>query len=127
MRIDALEDQETGFQCGDADDNDEGRYILFYFSLAKFAWPLMREILILHLEVFIMFKNFKEDDYVKALNITLKVWCISAFMSVMGVMFGMMLESLWLAIGGVIPFTIVTVFDMILAEKAFEYCEKKED
>ena len=31
MRIDALEDQETGFQCGDADDNDEGRYILFYF------------------------------------------------------------------------------------------------
>lgn len=127
MRIDALEDQETGFQCGDADDNDEGRYILFYFSLAKFAWPLMREILILHLEVFIMFKNFKEDDYVKALNITLKVWCISAFMSVMGVMFGMMLESLWVAIGGVIPFTIVTVFDMILAEKAFEYCEKKED
>ena len=32
MRINALEDQETGFQCGDADDNDEGRYILFYFS-----------------------------------------------------------------------------------------------
>lgn len=32
MRIDAFEDQETGFQCGDADDNDEGRYILFYFS-----------------------------------------------------------------------------------------------
>ena len=31
MRINALEDQETGFQCGDADDNDEGRYILFYF------------------------------------------------------------------------------------------------
>lgn len=31
MRIDALEDQETGFQCGDADDNDEGRCILFYF------------------------------------------------------------------------------------------------
>lgn len=46
MRINALEDQETGFQCGDADDNDEGRYILFYFYLAKFAWPLMREILI---------------------------------------------------------------------------------
>ena len=32
MRINALEDQETGFQCGDADDNDEGRYMLFYFS-----------------------------------------------------------------------------------------------
>lgn len=46
MRIDALEDQETGFQCGDADDNDEGCYILFYFYLAKFACPLMREILI---------------------------------------------------------------------------------
>lgn len=46
MRIDALEDQETGFQCGDADDNDEGRCILFYFSLAKFTWGLMREILI---------------------------------------------------------------------------------
>lgn len=48
MRINALEDQETGFQCGDADDNDEGRYILFYFYFlfAKFAWPLMREILI---------------------------------------------------------------------------------
>ena len=44
MRIDALEDQETGFQCGDADDNDEGRYILFYFSLAKFAWYLMRKL-----------------------------------------------------------------------------------
>lgn len=42
MRIDALEDQETGFQCGDADDNDEGRYILFYFSLAKYAWYLMK-------------------------------------------------------------------------------------
>ena len=32
MRINALEDQETGFQCGDADDNDEGHYMLFYFS-----------------------------------------------------------------------------------------------
>ena len=42
MRINALEDQETGFQCGDADDNDEGRYILFYFSLAKFTWGLMK-------------------------------------------------------------------------------------
>ena len=46
MRINALEDQETEFQCGDADDNDEGRYMLFYFSLAKNAWHLMREILI---------------------------------------------------------------------------------
>lgn len=44
MRINALEDQETGFQCGDADDNDEGRYILFYFSLAKFTWGLMRKL-----------------------------------------------------------------------------------
>ena len=44
MRIDALEDQETGFQCSDADDNDEGRYILFYFSLAKFTWHLMRKL-----------------------------------------------------------------------------------
>lgn len=44
MRIDALEDQETGFQCGDADDNDEGRYILFYFSLAKFTGYLMRKL-----------------------------------------------------------------------------------
>ena len=32
MRTNALEDQETGFQCGDADDNDEGRCMLFYFS-----------------------------------------------------------------------------------------------
>lgn len=32
MRINALEDQETRFQCGDVDDNDEGRYMLFYFS-----------------------------------------------------------------------------------------------
>ena len=60
MRIDALEDQETGFQCGDADDNDEGRYILFYFSLAKFTWSLMREILILHLEVFICLRILKK-------------------------------------------------------------------
>ena len=35
MRINALEDQETGFQCGDADDNDEGRYILFYFFRSR--------------------------------------------------------------------------------------------
>ena len=35
MRINALEDQETGFQCGDADDNDEGRYMLFYFSIRE--------------------------------------------------------------------------------------------
>ena len=35
MRINALEDQETGFQCGDADDNDEGHYILFYFSVRE--------------------------------------------------------------------------------------------
>ena len=42
MRINALEDQETGFQCGDADDNDEGRYILFYFLFAKNAWSLMK-------------------------------------------------------------------------------------
>lgn len=127
MRNDALEDQETGFQCGDADDNDEGRYILFYFfSRVKSMVSNERNLNFTFGGIY-MFKNFKEDDYVKALNITLKVWCISAFMSVMGVMFGMMLESLWLAIGGVIPFTIVTVFDMILAEKAFEYCEKKED
>lgn len=44
MRNDALEDQETGFQCGDADDNDEGRYILFYFSLAKYAHTIMRKL-----------------------------------------------------------------------------------
>ena len=44
MRTNALEDQETGFQCGDADDNDEGRYILFYFSLAKFTWYIMRKL-----------------------------------------------------------------------------------
>ena len=43
MRINALEDQETGFQCGDADDNDEGHYILFYFLFAKFTWYIMRE------------------------------------------------------------------------------------
>ena len=43
MRINALEDQETGFQCGDADDNDEGRYMLFYFLFAKFTWYIMRE------------------------------------------------------------------------------------
>ena len=44
MRIDALEDQETGFQCGDADDNDEGRYILFYFffSFAILTRSLMK-------------------------------------------------------------------------------------
>ena len=42
MRINALEDQETGIQCGDADDNDEGRYMLFYFSLAKFTLYLMK-------------------------------------------------------------------------------------
>ena len=43
MRINALEDQETEFQCGDADDNDEGRYMLFYFFLfAKFACYLMK-------------------------------------------------------------------------------------
>ena len=36
MRINALEDQETGFQCGDADDNDEGRYMLFYFVRDNF-------------------------------------------------------------------------------------------
>ena len=41
MRINALEDQETGFQCGDADDNDEGRYILFYF-FAKITRHLMK-------------------------------------------------------------------------------------
>ena len=35
MRIDAIEDQETGLQCGDADDNDEGRYILFYFFRSR--------------------------------------------------------------------------------------------
>ena len=74
-----------------------------------------------------MFKNFKEDDYVKALNITLKVWCISAFMSIMDIMFGMMIESLWLPIGGFVLFVIVSVFDRILTKKAFEYCEKKED
>ena len=44
MRIDALEDQETGFQCGDADDNDEGRYILFYFYFAKITMPLMKKL-----------------------------------------------------------------------------------
>ena len=44
MRTNALEDQETGFQCGDADDNDEGRYILFYFSLARFTWCIMRKL-----------------------------------------------------------------------------------
>ena len=37
MRINALEDQETGFQCGDADDNDEGRYMLFYFSRENYT------------------------------------------------------------------------------------------
>ena len=43
MRTNALEDQETGFQCGDADDNDEGRYMLFYFfPFAKFTWGLMK-------------------------------------------------------------------------------------
>ena len=42
MRINALEDQEIGFQCGDADDNDEGHCMLFYF-FAKFAWYIMRE------------------------------------------------------------------------------------
>ena len=35
MRTNALEDQETGFQCSDADDNDEGRYILFYFFVRE--------------------------------------------------------------------------------------------
>lgn len=44
MRINALEDQETGFQCGDADDNDEGRYILFYFLFAKITWCVMRKL-----------------------------------------------------------------------------------
>ena len=42
MRINVLEDQETGFQCGDADDNDEGRYMLFYFCFAKLTWCLMK-------------------------------------------------------------------------------------
>ena len=45
MRINALEDQETGFQCGDADDNDEGRCILFYFLFAKFTWSLPRRVI----------------------------------------------------------------------------------
>lgn len=44
MRTNALEDQETGFQCGDADDNDEGRYILFYFLFAKITWCVMRKL-----------------------------------------------------------------------------------
>ena len=44
MRINALEDQETEFQCGDADNNDEGRYMLFYFSLAKLTRCLMRKL-----------------------------------------------------------------------------------
>ena len=44
MRINALEDQETGFQCGDADDNDEGHYILFYFLFAKFTESIMRKL-----------------------------------------------------------------------------------
>ena len=43
MRINALEDQETGFQCGDADDNDEGRYMLFYFLFAYFTCHLMKD------------------------------------------------------------------------------------
>ena len=44
MRTNALEDQETEFQCGDADDNDEGRYMLFYFFFAKFTLTIMRKI-----------------------------------------------------------------------------------
>ena len=43
MRINALEDQETGFQCGDADDNDEGRYILLYSFFAIISIPLMKK------------------------------------------------------------------------------------
>ena len=44
MRINALEDQETGFQCGDADDNDEGHYMLFYFLFAKLTGSIMRKL-----------------------------------------------------------------------------------
>lgn len=59
MRTDALEDQETGFQCGDADDNDEGRYILFYFFRAKKTCSLMRELILISMQ-----KNLiiKEND-----------------------------------------------------------------
>lgn len=53
MRTNALEDQETGFQCGDADDNDEGHYMLFYFSLARKTYSLMRELILISMQ-----KNF---------------------------------------------------------------------
>lgn len=57
MRIDALEDQETGFQCGDADDNDEGRYILFYFSIARKTYSLMRELILISMQKILIIKE----------------------------------------------------------------------
>ena len=57
MRINALEDQETGFQCGDADDNDEGHYILFYFLFAKIAWCLMKEESVAWIERSMMYQE----------------------------------------------------------------------
>ena len=80
MRINALEDQETGFQCGDADDNDEGRYILFYFLFAKNTYTLMRKLNIILFGGFIMFKIFNDDNYDKAMFIIARViWGIAAF------------------------------------------------
>ena len=57
MRINALEDQETGFQCGDADDNDEGRYILFYFFVRDNFNPFNEETQKNLLEVLFMKRN----------------------------------------------------------------------
>lgn len=42
MRIDALEDQETGFYR-EVDDNDEGRDILFYFFVVREIYMVFNE------------------------------------------------------------------------------------
>lgn len=126
MRINALEDQETGFQCGDADDNDEGRYILFYFSLAKFAGSLMREILIYILEVFIMFKFINDDNYNKAMNIIVKVM-IFVIMLYVGSVAYVVAEITAPVLGRIAAYVIIGTgikFGLIDAIKEFK---KKED
>ena len=125
MRINALEDQETGFN-GDVDDNDEGRYILFYFSLAKFAWPLMREILIYILEVFIMFKFINDDNYNKAMNIIVKVMLFVIMLYVGSVAY-VMAEYTAPILGRIAAYVIIGIgikFGLIDAIKEFK---KKED
>ena len=72
MRINALEDQETGFQCDDADDNDEGRYMLFYFFVREKCMCFNEETQKFYLEVYIMMYDFETRVAVMELKGILK-------------------------------------------------------